>query len=83
MPHSYIRGTRIQRSAFFKTDSTYISTAGDDVVACCSLFLQAISSTHAVFTNGYVFDELPLPLVEAVAKAASEAGAAVCFDPGQ
>jgi hypothetical protein len=46
-------------------------------------FVQAISSTRAVFTNGFVFDELPLPLVEAAAKAASQAGAAVCFDPGQ
>jgi len=44
--------------------------------------MQAISSTHTVFTNGYVFDELLLPVVEAAAKTASEAGAAVCFDPG-
>lgn len=44
---------------------------------------QALQSTKAVFTNGFVFDELPLEMVVAAAQAASAAGAAVCFDPGE
>ncbi len=45
--------------------------------------VQALSQTHAVFTNGFVFDELPLDLVKSAACAASRAGAAVFFDPGE
>jgi hypothetical protein len=45
--------------------------------------VQALQSTKAVFTNGFVFDELPLQMVVAAAQAASAAGAAVCFDPGE
>jgi len=41
-----------------------------------------LQDTHAVFTNGFIFDELPLELVELAVCLASEAGAAVCFDPG-
>lgn len=44
--------------------------------------LQALHSTAAVFTNGFVFDELPLELVKAAIQTASNAGAAVLFDPG-
>eukprot|EP00775_Hariotina_reticulata_P013761 gene13761-13880_t len=44
--------------------------------------LQALKSTEAVFTNGFVFDELPLELVKSAIQAASDAGAAVLFDPG-
>jgi hypothetical protein len=36
-----------------------------------------------VFTNGFVFDELPLDLVKSAIHIASEAGAAICFDPGE
>ncbi|KAF8072882.1 iolC [Scenedesmus sp. PABB004] len=43
---------------------------------------QVLRSTSAVFTNGFVFDELPLDLVKAAIATASEAGAAVLFDPG-
>lgn len=43
---------------------------------------QALRSTHAVVANGFVFDDLPLQLVQDAARTASEAGAAICFDPG-
>lgn len=41
-----------------------------------------LQSTAAVFTNGFVFDELPLELVKQAIRMASDAGAAVLFDPG-
>ncbi|KAF6266752.1 Ribokinase-like protein [Scenedesmus sp. NREL 46B-D3] len=41
-----------------------------------------LCSTAAVFTNGFVFDELPLELVKQAIRTASNAGAAVLFDPG-
>ncbi|WIA29071.1 hypothetical protein OEZ86_011582 [Tetradesmus obliquus] len=43
---------------------------------------QVLQSTAAVFTNGFVFDELPLELVKQAIRTASDAGAAVLFDPG-
>ncbi len=46
------------------------------------VLLQVLRSTAAVFTNGFVFDELPLELVKAAVQTASSAGAAVLFDPG-
>jgi hypothetical protein len=46
------------------------------------LLLQVLRSTAAVFTNGFVFDELPLELVKQAIRTASDAGAAVLFDPG-
>jgi hypothetical protein len=45
--------------------------------------VQALTSTAAVFTNGFVFDELPLELVKSAIQAASDSGAAVLFDPGE
>ena len=36
-----------------------------------------------MFANGFVFDDLPLELVKEAAHVASEAGAAICFDPGR
>jgi hypothetical protein len=45
--------------------------------------LQVLRSTAAVFTNGFVFDELPLELVKQAIRTASDAGAAVLFDPGE
>lgn len=53
-----------------------------DLPACLPAHLQALQSTASVFTNGFVFDELPLNLVKSAIRTASEAGAAVCFDPG-
>lgn len=44
--------------------------------------MQVLQSTAAVFTNGYVFDELPLELVKTAIHTASNAGAAILFDPG-
>lgn len=44
--------------------------------------MQALSCTHSVYVNGFVFDDLPLELVKQAARVGSEAGAAVCFDPG-
>jgi hypothetical protein len=46
------------------------------------LLVQVLRSTAAVFTNGFVFDELPLELVKQAIRTASDAGAAVLFDPG-
>lgn len=36
-----------------------------------------------MFTNGFVFDELPLDVVKAAIETASSAGAAILFDPGK
>jgi hypothetical protein len=47
------------------------------------VLLQVLRSTAAVFTNGFVFDELPLELVKQAIRTASDAGAAVLFDPGE
>lgn len=52
------------------------------LLACVCARVQALQSTAAVFTNGFVFDELPLDLVKSAVHTASEAGAAICFDPG-
>jgi hypothetical protein len=49
----------------------------------CYVPLQVLRSTAAVFTNGFVFDELPLELVKQAIRTASDAGAAVLFDPGK
>eukprot|EP00878_Enallax_costatus_P032986 GHUV01036348.1.p1 GENE.GHUV01036348.1~~GHUV01036348.1.p1 ORF type:complete len:298 (+),score=89.05 GHUV01036348.1:387-1280(+) len=43
---------------------------------------QVLQSTAAVFTNGFVFDELPLELVKTAIHTASSSGAAILFDPG-
>jgi hypothetical protein len=47
------------------------------------VLVQVLRSTAAVFTNGFVFDELPLELVKQAIRTASDAGAAVLFDPGE
>lgn len=44
--------------------------------------LQALSSSKAVFTNGFIFDELSLDVVRAGIEAAVAAGSAIFFDPG-
>ena len=44
--------------------------------------LDILSSTKAVFVNGFAFDELPAGTVLAALEAARAAGAAVFFDPG-
>lgn len=56
--------------------------AGRVACLCWCARVQALQSTAAVFTNGFVFDELPLDLVKSAVHTASEAGAAICFDPG-
>lgn len=44
--------------------------------------LNLLKNCRAVFTNGFIFDELPLEVVQIAVTAASESGAALCFDPG-
>lgn len=44
--------------------------------------LQLLRETRAVFTNGFVFDELPLDVVQVACREAIQGGAAVFFDPG-
>ena len=45
--------------------------------------LQLLRETRAVFTNGFVFDELPLEVVQVACREAIQGGAAVFFDPGR
>jgi sugar/nucleoside kinase (ribokinase family) len=60
--------------------------AQDDAAAAERLLppsvLRALRATRALYLNGFVFDELPLPIVRACCRAASASGAAVFFDPG-
>ena len=57
---------------------------------CCDLQIlevvfagwQAMQDTHAVFLNGFLFDELPADMVLAALLKAKNNGAVVCFDPG-
>jgi hypothetical protein len=44
--------------------------------------LQVLSSSRALFTNGYIFDEHPVSLIQATVTAAADSGVAVFFDPG-
>jgi sugar/nucleoside kinase (ribokinase family) len=44
--------------------------------------LQRLDHTKAMWTNGFVFDELPLDIVVAACRQAIGSGAAVFFDPG-
>lgn len=43
---------------------------------------QVLGETDSLFINGFVFDEIPAPVVVAAAEQAKRAGAAVFFDPG-
>ena len=43
---------------------------------------ESLKQTRAVFTNGFIFDELPLHVVTDAISEAIEAGASVFFDPG-
>ncbi|GAX80599.1 hypothetical protein CEUSTIGMA_g8034.t1 [Chlamydomonas eustigma] len=44
--------------------------------------LERLRRAKAVFTNGFVFDEIPLDIVQTACKEAIQSGAAVFFDPG-
>lgn len=44
--------------------------------------LQTLRSTHALFLNGFIFDELPGRVVLSAVETARRAGAATFFDPG-
>lgn len=46
------------------------------------LHLQTLQSTRALFINGFIFDELPGPVVLSAVACANRAGAATFFDPG-
>eukprot|EP00955_Chlamydomonas_euryale_P085549 364109-Chlamydomonas_euryale.AAC.13 len=43
---------------------------------------QRLSNTNAMWTNGFVFDELPLDIVVSACQQTVTSGAAVFFDPG-
>ncbi len=43
---------------------------------------QTLQSTHALFVNGFIFDELPGSVVMSAVACARKAGAATFFDPG-
>ncbi|GFR46665.1 hypothetical protein Agub_g8280, partial [Astrephomene gubernaculifera] len=43
---------------------------------------QVLRSSRAIFTNGFIFDELPLEVVRAACEDAIRQGAAIFFDPG-
>ena len=43
---------------------------------------QVLAGARVVAINGFVFDELPMEVVLQAAQHASEAGAAIFFDPG-
>lgn len=49
---------------------------------CKKCALQTLQSSHALFVNGFIFDELPGSIVMAAVGAARKAGAATFFDPG-
>ena len=51
-------------------------------VTAGSALLQMLRSTEALFVNGFIFDELPGPVVMSAVDAARKAGAATFFDPG-
>ena len=44
--------------------------------------MQALQSTHALFVNGFIFDELPGSVVMSAVACARKTGAATFFDPG-
>ena len=44
--------------------------------------MQAMQDTHAVFLNGFLFDELPADMVLSALLRAKSNGTVVCFDPG-
>ena len=44
--------------------------------------VQTLRSTHALFVNGFIFDELPGSVVMSAVACARKAGAATFFDPG-
>ncbi|EFJ43260.1 hypothetical protein VOLCADRAFT_119122, partial [Volvox carteri f. nagariensis] len=44
--------------------------------------MEVLRTARAVFTNGFIFDELPLAAVETACSDAIEHGAAIFFDPG-
>eukprot|EP00798_Chlamydomonas_sp_ICE-L_P002335 gene2335-8630_t len=44
--------------------------------------MKMLCNTRAVFTNGFVFDELPVSLLLALCNKAISAGASLFFDPG-
>ena len=52
------------------------------VVTTGSALLQMLRSTEALFVNGFIFDELPGPVVMSAVNAARKAGAATFFDLG-
>ncbi|KAG1673693.1 hypothetical protein FOA52_010562 [Chlamydomonas sp. UWO 241] len=43
---------------------------------------QRLANTKAMWTNGFVFDELPLPIVVSACEQTIASGAAIFFDPG-
>lgn len=45
--------------------------------------LQVLRNSRAVFTNGFVFDEMPGALVRSACQDAIDHGSAVFFDPGK
>lgn len=44
--------------------------------------LQVMQDTHAIFLNGFLFDELPADMVLSALLQAKTSEAVVCFDPG-
>ena len=47
------------------------------------MLLQVLARSRAVFTNGFLFDELPLPVVVNAIEYAASSGASIFFDPGR
>lgn len=43
---------------------------------------QVLRASRAIFTNGFIFDELPLEVVQAACLDAIKHGSAIFFDPG-